>query len=189
MAHTNNSVLIKALRGMLGKELVFRNWGDKTIVSKAPKKGTKSSSAAQAATREKFHMAILYAKTVINNEDQSMALAYAAAAKPRQNVISKAISDFMSSPKVLSVDTKNYHGAAGNRLLVHATDDFRVVSVWVEIYAANGQLLEAGNAIQNASGIFWTYTATQANNLLKGTRIKATATDVPENTGTMETII
>jgi hypothetical protein len=64
-------------------------------------------------------------------------------------------------------------------------DDFRVTGVQVEIQAANGTLLEKGNAVQQVNGVDWTYTATQANNLLTGSKINAIATDVPGNTGTL----
>ena len=62
-----------------------------------------------------------------------------------------------------------------------STHEFRV-----EIYAANGTLLEAGTAEQPTNGIDWTYTATQANNPLAGSKIKAIATDVPGNEGALE---
>jgi hypothetical protein len=58
--------------------------------------------------------------------------------------------------------------------------------VRVEIYAANGTRLEAGNAQQNLSGNDWTYIATTANNPLPGSKIKVIATDVPANEGTLE---
>jgi hypothetical protein len=56
----------------------------------------------------------------------------------------------------------------------------------VEIYSAAGALLEKGNAVQQGNGVDWIYTATQANNALAGSKIKAIATDVPGNEGTLE---
>ena len=92
----------------------------------------------------------------------------------------------MSPPVVSIIDTRNYSGASGGRITVRAVDDFRVTAVQVEIYAVNGTLLEKGNAEQQVNGIDWTYTATQVNNLLTGSKIKAIATDVPGNEGTLE---
>ena len=77
----------------------------------------------------------------------------------------------------------------GDKIVTRAVDDFRVTEVRVEISAANGTLLEAGNAVQNSNGIDWTYTTTQANNALVGTKIKVIATDVPGNEGTLEVIL
>jgi hypothetical protein len=92
----------------------------------------------------------------------------------------------MILPVVKSINTQNYKGAVSDKIAVRAIDDFRVVSVRVEIYAANGTLLETGNAEQTTNGLDWTYTATQANNPLAGSKIKAIATDIPANEGILE---
>jgi hypothetical protein len=165
---------------------VFREWEGKTIVAKSPKGRTGDPDPAQAARQQRFLLASRYAKSVIKSADQSMAQAYAIALRPRQNVYSRALEDFMSPPVVTLINTRNYTGAGGDRIVTRAVDDFRVTGVWVEIYAADGTLLEAGNASQNVNGIDWTYTATQVNNLLAGSKIKAIASDVPGNEGTLE---
>jgi hypothetical protein len=92
----------------------------------------------------------------------------------------------MSSPVVKGIDTRNYKGVIGDKIVTRAINDFRVTGVRVEIYAANGTLLEAGNAELNINGIDWTYTATQVNNPLVGSKIKAIATDVPGNEGMLD---
>ena len=109
-----------------------------------------------------------------------------AALRPRQNLYSRAVEDFLSSPVVKTIGTGNYTGAIGSQITVRAMDDFRVTGVQLEIRAANGTLLEKGNAVQHVNGVDWTYTATQANNPLTGSKIKAIATDVPGNEGTLE---
>ena len=189
MAHSNNSIITGKFRGPLGKEIVFRDWKGKTIVAKSPKARSRKPSIAQAASLEKFQLASRYAKSVITNADKAMEDAYARVLKPRQNVYSRALEDFMSSPIVKTIGTSSYTGAVGGKIATRAVDDFRVTEVRVEISAANGTLLEAGNALQNINGIDWTYTTTQANNLLAGTKIKVIATDVPGNKGTLEVIL
>jgi len=189
MAHVSNSVITGKFRGLLGKELVFREWKGKTIVAKAPKSRTGDPTTAQAETQERFLFASRYAKAVIKNPDQSMAEAYAKALRPRQNVYSRAVEDFMTAPVVKTITTRNYRGIAGDKIAVRAIDDFRVVSVRVEIHAANGSLVEVGNATQDTNGIDWTYTATQANTLEPGSRIVAIATDVPGNEGSLEAVL
>jgi hypothetical protein len=99
------------------------------------------------------------------------------------------VEDFMSLPVVKLIDTRNYKGVIGDRVISRAMDDFRVTGVRVEIYTDNGTLLEAGNAVQNLNGIDWTYTATQTNNLLAGSKIKVIATDVPGNEGMLEVTV
>lgn len=181
-----NSIVSGKFSGILGKEIVFRDWAGKTVVAKAPKSRKGAPSAAQAQIQERFLVASRYAKAIVTNADQSMAEAYALRLRPRQNVYSRAVEDFMSSPVVQNIDLRNYAGAIGNKIKVRAIDDFRVVSVRVEIYAANGTLLEAGDAPPDINGINWTYTVTQPNNLLTGSKVIAIATDVPGNEGAMK---
>lgn len=189
MAHSDNSLVTGKISGTLGKELVFREWGGKTVVAKAPGKRKGDPTPAQAETQERFLLASRYARAVIQNQDKGMAEAYAAVLKPRQNVYSRALEDFMTPPVVKSINTRNYKGTIGDKIVVRAIDDFRVVSVRVEIYAANGTLLETGNAGQDVNGLDWIYTTTQANNLLAGSKIIAIATDVPNNEGTLNVIL
>ncbi len=186
MAHVNDSVIAGKLRGILGKEIVFRYWEGMTIVAKAPKARVGNPSPAHKLTQERFLLASRYAKGVMHGKDQGIRDAYAASLKPRQNLYTRALQDFMSLPVVESFDTGQYTGASGSSIMVRAVDDFRVTGVRVEIYAASGTLLEKGNAVQQVNGIDWTYTATQANSPLAGSKIKAIATDVPGNQGTLE---
>ncbi len=186
MAHSNNSVITGKLRGTLGKELVFRDWEGKTVVAKAPKAREGDPTPAQELTQERFLLASRYGKAVMDGPDQGIRDAYTASLKPRQNLYSRATQDFLSLPVVKKIDTGKYTGASGSLIAVRAVDDFRVTGVQVEIYAASGILLEKGNAVQQVNGVDWTYTATQANSPLTGTRIKAIATDVPGNEGTLE---
>lgn len=184
-----NKNLAGRFRGSLGKEIVFREWDGKTIVSKSPKHKMRIRSAAEAATQERFRLASGYAKGVMTNPDQSLAEAYALALKPRQNVYSRALADCLSPPVVRSIDVHNYQGEAGDKIAIRAVDDFRVTKVIVEIYAADGALLESGEAVQELNCLDWGYTATTANNTLMGTTIKAVAFDIPNNTGMLvETI-
>lgn len=189
MANSNNSVITGKLRGALGKELVFREWEGKTVVAKAPKGREGDPTPAQVQTQERFLLASRYARAVMQGQDQGIRDAYTAALRPRQNLYSRAVEDFMSLPVVKIIGTGNYTGASGSQIRVRAVDDFRVTGVQVEIYAANGILLEKGNAVQQVNGIDWTYTATQANNPLTGSKIKAIATDVPGNEGTLELVL
>jgi hypothetical protein len=186
MANSNNSVITGKFRGALGKELVFREWEGKTVVAKAPRARVGDPSPGQAQTQDKFLLASRYAKTVINGQDQGIKEAYTAALRPRQNLYSRALEDFLSPPDVKEIGTDNYSGAIGSTIRIRAVDDFRVTGVQVEIHAAGGALLEKGNAVQQVNGIDWTYTATQANSPLTGSKIKAIATDVPGNQGTLE---
>jgi hypothetical protein len=181
---SNNSIITGKLSGALGKELVFREWEGKTVVAKAPKARKGGPTPAQAQIQERFLLASKYAKAIVGGQDQGIKDAYTAALRPRQNLYCRAAEDFMASPEVKNIDTRNYTGIVGSRITVRAVDDFRVTGVQVEIYAVGGALLERGNAEQANNGLDWNYTATQVNNPLAGSKIKAIATDVPGNEGT-----
>lgn len=189
MANATNNIITGKFRGSLGKQLVFREWEGKTIVAKSPRPRSGDPTPAQADTQEKFFLASRYAKSVTTNTDQSLAEAYASALRPRQNVYSRALEDFMNSPVVKQIDTKNYTGALNDKIAVRAIDDFRVTAVHVEILSASGALLESGDAVQNLNGIDWTYTTTQTNSVLAGSKIKAVAKDVPGNEGVKEVVM
>lgn len=186
MAHSNNSIITGKLRGLLGKEIVFREWQGKTIVAKAPRSRKGQPTPAQIETQEKFLVASRYARAIVQGQNQELADAYAAALRPRQNVYSRALTDAVSPPVVKTIKTHNYKGAAGDKIVVRAIDDFRVVSVMVELYAAGGALLETGAAEQSVNGLDWVYTATQVNNPVVGSKVIAIATDVPGNEGVLE---
>jgi hypothetical protein len=95
------------------------------------------------------------------------------------------MEDFLSPPVVKS-STPVIIRVSRQPDQIRAVDDFRVTGLQVEIHSANGTILEKGNAVQLTNGLDWTYTATQANNPLTGSKIKATATDVPGNKGALE---
>lgn len=189
MAHSNNSAITGKLSGSINKELVFRDWDGKTVVAKSPKKSKATPDAAALARREKFQIASRYAKSIIDSQDKSMAEAYAASLRPRQNAYSRALEDFIKPPVVEKIETREYTGVPGNKIVVRSWDDFRLKNLRVEIFAGNGTLLESGNATQNDNGIDWTYTATVANSPVTGSKIKAVATDVPGNEGMLEIVL
>lgn len=87
MAHSNNSLVTGKLSGILGKELVFREWEGKTIVAKAPKSRDGDPTPAQAETQDKFLLASRYARAIIRSPDKGMAEAYAAAGAPGRTCI------------------------------------------------------------------------------------------------------
>ena len=189
MAKADNSAITGKFSGTINKQLVFRQWQGTTVVGHFPRPKTGADSPAQEGIKSKFLVASRYAKSVVNNPDPGLANEYAKMLKPRQNVYSRAMGDFLTKPVVTEINTRNYRGQAGNTITVRAVDDFRVAQVLVEIYDPVGTLLEEGIALVDANGIDFTYTATQANSAVTGTTIKAIAIDVPGNEETLEVVL
>jgi polyhydroxyalkanoate synthesis regulator protein len=76
----SNSVLLKLLSGQMNKEIVFKKYGDKTVVSKYPDMSKRTFTAKQKQVQEKMAEAHYEAKGIMANE------ALASAAQVRLNV-------------------------------------------------------------------------------------------------------
>lgn len=187
MANSNKSIVVGKLQGMLGKELVFRNWQGKTVVAKAPQGFEGKPTPEQSKIRENFGLGARYAKKASKNPE--LAAAYKSVLRPRQNVYSRALQDFVTPPRILGFHTREYQGVVGNPILINATDDFNVKEVFVEIYSAAGVLLEQGKAGLVPDSNQWLYTATVVNSQVVGSVLKAIAIDTPGNEGSLEIIL
>jgi hypothetical protein len=100
-----------------------------------------------------------------------------------------AVQDAFHPPVVTGLITQTYKGTIGDAVVVQVSDNFKVAAVKVSIQNAAGELIEDGAAVKNTDGLNWIYTATAANPNLPGTKITATATDLPGNEGSLEMIL
>jgi hypothetical protein len=64
----SESLLLKKLSGHIGKELVFRQYGDKTVVSKYPDMSRRVLSAAQLQVNETMEKANEEARRILADE-------------------------------------------------------------------------------------------------------------------------
>lgn len=185
MAHVNDNLITKGLSGKLGRMLVFRVVGEKTIVSAAPT-GTRNTTPAQQQQRERFQQAVLYAK--LQMADPESKADYAAAAKQhgKGTPYSVAVADFFNAPNITWVNVDEYHGRSGDKISIQVTDDFKVAGVSVEVLLANGSEVESGAAVWKDGNNTWEYTATTDNASLDGAKIIVKAHDVPGNETTRE---
>ncbi|HYG37428.1 MAG TPA: hypothetical protein VD908_02360 [Cytophagales bacterium] len=91
-----------------------------------------------------------------------------------------AMTDFLNAPTVDQLDLSGYAGQAADKILVQASDDFRVASVFVSILSADDAVIESGPAIENANGE-WEYTATVANAEVATSKYQIQVKDKPGN--------
>lgn len=186
MANITNNLLVKGAKGKVGNQLVYRTRGDKTIITKMPeqKPGRKATSK-QSEKRDQLIYASLYAQGVMVSD--KLRKKYEKKATDTLTWHNLACRDFLIAPVVKKVDIKDYTGEPGSRIVIKATDDFRVITVKVKILNADGALVEEGEAFMDPlNRKHWIYTARQSNNALMGTKVMATAFDIPNNKGTME---
>ncbi|GAO41380.1 hypothetical protein [Flavihumibacter petaseus] len=186
MAKTNG-MISGLFSGMLGKEVVFRNLGDRTIACAAPGPRTKKASKAQLKNENMFRMGNRFATAVL--QDPDLKAAYARAVKTRQTPHSRAVQDYCNPPVVTDVAGHHYKGKPGDIIEIRATDDFHVAKVFVEIRDAEGNKLESGYAVVQPFGTVWHYTVTAPNELFAGSRITAWAVDIPGNEGSLEVLL
>lgn len=179
MAKSNNNVVTFGLSGKIGDLLIFRQRDGKTIVAKIPQTKNEPSDK-QVAQRRQFQKAVLYAKAAVAGEETA-ALYEAKAKQKKRHPFQVAVADFLKAPDITHIDLTGYTGKAGDAIRIEVSDDFIVKQVSVTITNADGTLVETGDAVQDAVGYQWTYTATQTNDNLDGDRIVIRASDTAGN--------
>jgi hypothetical protein len=180
MAISYDNAITKNYHGMMGG-IVFRCMGDKSIMSKRPDCSRVVKTEAQKANMKRFAAATIYAKKVL--KDPKRVEYYRKIKKNYQSVWNAAISDFMSRPKIVTIDLNGYRGLKGNVISVSAWDKFKVEAVNVMIYNDMNQVIESGPAVARSlsGGMEWDYKATVVNPSLKGSRVVVRVSDLPGN--------
>jgi hypothetical protein len=178
MAIANDNVIMRFQRGKIGG-LIFRVWGENTVVSKAPDYSKIPRSEAQKANSSRFKVATRYGRRVLNDP-----VAYAFYDKKRrrnQTVWNVAISDYMKRPEIADIDVWNYSGKAGGTIRVKARDNYGIASVNVMVINALGFEVESGMAVQSKESEVWVYKAREENPEWKGGRVVVRVKDSPGN--------
>jgi hypothetical protein len=94
MARTrNNDLLLKSLSGKLGGQLVFKQYGSKTVVTKYPDMRRVKRSRLQKLKAQQFKEAVVYAKSILR--DPKKRKAYAKKVKRGKTVYHTAIAEYL----------------------------------------------------------------------------------------------
>jgi hypothetical protein len=187
MARAIDNVVIKGFSGSVGKQITFYQRAGKTIVGKARRKSAVAPSEKAIAVRTRFSASIGYAKIAM--KDPATKSLYKAVAAPDQSAFNLAFRDAFLVPKVDSIDASNYHGQAGERITIQASDDFKVTGVTVSIHDPSGKLIEEGSASIDPNGADWVFVSTQNLATITGSKITGRAKDMPGNSGSMEIVL
>lgn len=186
MAKIKGNLLMMNLSGMLGKQIVIKHRNGKPYACAAPYvDDNRRLTPNQNAWREKFKQFAAYASIAASHPETGKA--YKAVAEPGQSAYTIAFKDACHAPKVIAVSVQAYKGLPGDKIFVQATDDFRVSAVKVSIYSPSGFLVEEGQAVTD--GLLWMYEATVINESVAGSKIVASAFDLPGNEGTKEVLL
>lgn len=93
MATGNNSILLHQVRGQIGKQIVVKQYGNKTVITAYPDMSRVKPSKLQKAKRKVFAEAVAYAQ-VINNNPVKKAV-YKKKVKKGQTVYNYAIKEYL----------------------------------------------------------------------------------------------
>lgn len=94
MAYSKESIILHKMRGAIGKQIVVKQYGNKTVITAYPDMSNVKPSMLQKQKRKKFAAAIEYAKSIIN--DPVKRAAYAKKLKRGARVYNVAIKEFLS---------------------------------------------------------------------------------------------
>jgi hypothetical protein len=95
MAKSENSVLLRNVRGQIGKQIVVKKYGKKTVISAYPDMSNVRPSKLQKIKRRSFAEAVAYARA-INNDPVRKAL-YKKKVKRGHTVFNYAIKEYLKN--------------------------------------------------------------------------------------------
>lgn len=173
---------------MNAKRVSLRQVGNQLIVTERPKQRFQETEKKMKA-RERFLDASFYAQKQYA-DPVSKALYEKGITEKTKSAYAVALKDYLVAPKVEFITTIDYRGRINDPIVIRAKDDFMVTRVKVEILAADGTLIEEGDAeTSDSARNLWNYGTKAPNAALAGTTIRATAFDKPGNTGSLEKVL
>jgi hypothetical protein len=181
MARTNQNPLTKYYSGKFGRDFSFRDYDGMSTLAKLPGRKRRIDSEKQKEVKLNFRLAVNYASKCIH--DAELRSFYLSMPNKGRSVYRMALADFLRPSVVEQFRTSDYEGKPGNRIIVCAYDEFRIVKVFVKIIAADGTLVEEGCCVSDAVNSIWIYTTTNSVAGTKGLTITATAYDMTGNKG------
>ena len=141
MARLIQNSPLQGLRGTLGKDLVFRQWGKETLVSMKPQH-YKKSSPAQKETRGKFREATEYAKVQMRDPVRKESYTKIAKKLKLPNAYTAAITEFMRKPVIERVEVVKTKGDTVKIRVKAYKKGFEVSEVQVVVRKKNGEKKE-----------------------------------------------
>jgi hypothetical protein len=180
MAKVPMNSVTRHLQGRIG-DIIFLQRDGRQFAQLRPGRSSTPRSAAQLEVQDRFKVAAQFARGVLGNPVRRVPYERVAQAK-RQPLFSVIVGDYFKPPQVKSIDLRNYHGQAGEKILVTAIDDVEVVSVHVVIRDTTANaILEQGDAVKIDEQ--WTYTATAPLPAGHAATVRAIALDHATNEG------
>ncbi len=188
MADVNLNALIDGVSGKVGKKLVLRQRGGRTLLASRPQLSGIISDK-QMAQRERFRKAAQFARATLLKP--ALKAEYEAMVKGEEfmNAFTAAIADYLKAPEIASINIDNYKGQVGDPLVITSASDYKLIGVKVSLLKADGTVLESGDATSGGTRLEWTYAGTSVIADLTGVKAVIVATDRPGNQTTVEKLL
>lgn len=182
MAKSRDNVVMDGASGKVGRNLVFRQRGDQTIIAKRPRvvAGGREVSEKQQQVQNRFLNASLYAKKAI--KDEELKHAYQMKANINQSAYNVAVKDFFTNPEVRLLNDDGYEGNIGDDITFLVRDVLKVTDIEFEILDQDEVLIESGPAEPtDEDNTGWKYTASAENADYPNAIYRITMVDTPKN--------
>ena len=178
MAIVKDNILLKLVRGTLGKQLTIYERNGQIIM--ATKRGPSKKKPTQKQLEARLKMSIASARAQRALADPEVKAYYASLAGPGQNAYNIAVKDAYRSPEIQSIRLEE------EEVVVTAKNEFRVAEVEVTVVDADGVVKERGKAILAWNGVDWHYKATA---LPAGGKVIVDVVSLPERQTVKELLL
>lgn len=185
MAKSRDNVVMQGASGKVGRNLVFRQRGDQTIIAKRPRiTEGREATEKQQQVQNRFLNASLYAKKAI--QDPELKNAYQMKANINQSAYNVAFKDFFTRPEVRLLSDGTYEGNVGDEITFLVRDTLKVTQVEFEILDQDEVVIESGFAEPtDEDNTGWRYTASVENVDYANAIYRITMLDTPKNITTV----
>lgn len=184
MAVMKGNVMMVGVSGRIG-DIVFRQAGGKTIISKRPVVKARPTER-QLAQRLRFEEAARFASTAIENPKMFSSYQQMAKRQHRTSAYQAALTDHLTQPEIGSV-LATYNGNVGDVISIKGKVRYKITGITMSILAVDGSLIESGEA--KANGAAWRYTVTVANKDVTGCKVVLVARDRQGKESTLEIML
>jgi hypothetical protein len=98
MAKGNGNPLLQNISGHIGKEIVIKQYGNRTVITRYPHMRKRKPTALKNIYEGRFKEAIKYARSILCNK--KLKQQYQAKIGPGKRVYNQAISEYLIAEKI-----------------------------------------------------------------------------------------
>ena len=104
MAIVKGNPFVQNASGTIGKELVFKKYYDKTVISKMPDMSKRILSEKQIESNERLRMANLYAKFIYKTEEGKLAARIRLKLPAHKSLFHALVKEYLNTFKSISLE-------------------------------------------------------------------------------------